>query len=390
MSEAILAINTGSSSIKFAVYACSRPMQLEVLVRGRITGIGAAARFHARMESGAETASDESLGDADHARAMEYLLAWLDSHTTELALLGAGHRVVHGGNHFTSAVRVDAQVIEALHELIPLAPLHQAHGLHGIEALAAQQPGLPQVACFDTAFHADMPPQETTFALPRTFTQQGIRRYGFHGLSYAYIASVLPAHMGARARVVVAHLGHGVSMCALQNGRSIATTMTFTPLDGLPMGTRSGSLDPAVVLYLLRSGKSIAEVSTLLHYESGLLGMSGISDDMQTLLASSAPAAAEAVDVFCYRISRELGSLAAALQGLDGLVFTGGIGEHAAMIRARICHNANWLGVKLDESANRAGAEDITAADSEVAIRVIPTDEEYMIARESLAVLWGE
>jgi acetate kinase len=296
---------------------------------------------------------------------------------------------VHGGSRYNTAVRIDAQVLEELKALIVLAPLHQPHALHAIEALQAQQPQLSHVACFDTAFHASMPRHEQRFALPGRLEQQGIKRYGFHGLSYEYIVGVLPDYLGERAdgKVVIAHLGHGVSMCALRQRRSIATTMSFTPLDGLPMGRRCGAIDPAVVLYLLRSGMPEQEISHLLHHQSGLLGLSDVSDDMQTLLASAQSSAKEAVDYFCYRISRELGSLAAALQGLDALVFTGGIGEHAAPVRARICDAAAWLGVAIDESANAANATDINAAGSRVAVRVIPTDEEYIIAQHTLATI---
>jgi len=389
MPEALLAINTGSSSIKFAIYDCSTAEPL-LLVRGRITGIGGQARFSVSSAGGfAPAESDEALGAVDHAEAVARLRAWLGAHARNLNLLGVVHRVVHGGSQFSAATRIDARVLASLRSLIAMAPLHQAPGLQAIEAMTAQYPQLSQVACFDTAFHADMPARETRFALPQALSQQGIRRYGFHGLSYAYLASVLPQHLGqgSAGRIVLAHLGHGASMCALRNGRSIATSMSFTPLDGLPMGTRSGSLDPAVVLYLLQRGHSVEEVSDILHHQSGLLGLSGISDDMQTLLASSETAAQETVEYFCYRVGRELGSLAAALEGLDGLVFSGGIGEHAPRIRARICEHAAWLGLQLDSTANQAGASDIGAPDSTVAIRVIPTDEEYIMAQEALALL---
>jgi acetate kinase len=267
--------------------------------------------------------------------------------------------------------------------------LHQPHALEAIEAMLEQQSQLPQVACFDTAFHASMPRHEQHFALPSEYEQLGVRRYGFHGLSYEYIASVLPDYLGecANGKVVIAHLGHGVSMSALRNRRSIATTMSFTPLDGLPMGKRSGAIDPAIVLYLLSRGMTPDEVSDLLHHQSGLLGMSGISDDMQVLLASPRAEAAEAVDYFCYRVVRELGSLTAVLAGLDALVFTGGIGEHALQVRQQVCDAAAWLGIALDPAANQANAIQISLPQSKVVVLALPTDEEQVIARQTLSML---
>ena len=391
MNDAILVINTGSSSIKFAVYINTKASALIRYVSGVVKGIGAQAAFSATLPAAGKQApvTQVEITAADHAQALQHIQDWLAANTGDVKLLAVGHRVVHGGTHFTQAVHIDQTVLTELRALIPLAPLHQPHALHAIEALMAQHAHLPQVACFDTAFHADMPRHEQHFALPRALEQQGVRRYGFHGLSYAYIASVLPTYLGetANGKVVIAHLGHGVSMCALKDRHSIATTMSFTPLDGLPMGTRSGAIDPAVVLYLLERGMSAAEIAKLLHHQSGLLGLSGISDDMQTLLVSSQMEAAEAVEYFCYRINRELGSLAAALAGLDALVFTGGIGEHAAAVRARICDAAAWLGVRIDASANQVNAIDISAHDSSVSICVIPTDEEDIIARQTLTTI---
>jgi acetate kinase len=284
---------------------------------------------------------------------------------------------------------VDQAVLAQLKELIPLAPLHQPYALHAVETLLAQRPLLPQVACFDTAFHAAMPLHEQRFALPRELMQQGIRRYGFHGLSCEYITGVLPAHLGeaAHGRVVIAHLGHGVSMTAVKERKGIATSMSFTPLDGLPMGTRSGAIDPAIVLYLLQRGMAAPDIADLLHHRSGLLGLSGVSGDMHDLLASTDPAAAEAVDFFCYRVSRELGSLAAALGGLDAVVFTGGIGEHAALVRASVCQASAWLGIEFDAQANRMHAARISTAGSRVSAWVIPTDEVQVIARHTAALL---
>lgn len=336
-----------------------------------------------------EQVSQTALSVTNHAQGLQYILDWVSANVRDLNLLAVGHRVVHGGNRHVRATRVDAPILQELKALIPLAPLHQPHALHAIEALMARQAQLPQVACFDTAFHAGMPRWEQRFALPQACEHQGIRRYGFHGLSYDYIASVLPEYLGERSngKVIVAHLGHGVSMCALIQRRSIATTMSFTPLDGLPMGTRCGALDPAIVLYLLARGMQAEEIADLLHHQSGLLGLSGISDDMQTLLTSTRPEAAEAVAYFCYRITRELGSLAAALSGLDVLVFTGGIGEHAAAVRQQICDAAAWLGVAIDADANRDDVPDITAGHSKVSVLVIPTDEELMIARQTLTAI---
>ena len=388
MHDAILVINSGSSSIKFAVYLCDKADDLHCCFRGQVSDIGTRARLTVSETDLPQQPTPQS---PDHAQALQYIFDWLAENSSDLNLTGVGHRVVHGGRRFTRSVRVDGQVLDALTALVPLAPLHQPHALHAIDALQRQQPQLVQVACFDTAFHADMPDHEQRFAIPRALEQQGIRRYGFHGLSYEYIASVLPEYLGERAngKVVVAHLGHGVSMCAMRQRRSIATTMSFTPLDGLPMARRSGAIDPAIVLYLLDQGMPATEIGELLHRRSGLLGMSGISDDMQTLLASEEPAAAEAIGYFCYRIGRELGSLAAALAGLDALVFTGGIGERAAPVRAQICEAANWLGVRIDEQANQRDAMDITARDSQVAVRVIPTDEESIIARHTLTTIRG-
>ena len=307
-----------------------------------------------------------------------------------LKLIAAGHRVVHGGILYSAPVLVDASVLSYLEQLVPLAPLHQPHNLTAIRAIARIRPDIPQVACFDTAFHHTQPAVAQAFALPREVTALGVKRYGFHGLSYEYIASVLPSYVGERSdgRVVMAHLGGGASMCALRGRRSVGTSMGFTALDGLPMGTRCGALDPGVVLYLLSEQRmTLSEVTDLLYHRSGLLGVSGESSEMHELLASDSPYAAEAIDLFVYRIRRELGSLVAVLGGLDVLVFTGGIGEHAVPIRARICQDAQWLGVRLDEEANRTGGPKISAEGSAVAVLVIPTDEDMMIARHTYDVI---
>lgn len=396
MNDAILVINAGSSSIKFAVYAHTVAVnESSRLFSGSVAGIGMEAACTFTMSKEGQVVShktiDHSVTANNHSGALQFILDWIEQDTGGLQLVAAGHRVVHGGTAYSQAVRVDAEVFEQLQVLIALAPLHQPHALHAIEALQTHRPQLPQVACFDTAFHAGMPAREQYFALPRSLVQQGIRRYGFHGLSYEYIVSVLPMHLGAMAngKVVIAHLGQGVSLCAVDQGRSIATSMSFTPLDGLPMGTRSGSIDPAVVLYLLENGMSSREISDLLHHQSGLLGLSGISGDIRILLDSDQPAAAEAVEVFCYRISRELGSLAAALGGIDAVIFTGGIGEHAAPVREKICQASAWLGLEIDSGANQGNTVRISTATSKVSVWVIPTDEEQVIARHTAAVIFG-
>lgn len=392
MKDAILIINAGSSSIKFAVFAATAGAAGERLFAGSVSGIGGKqGRFTidaapAAQDPGSKPDPHEV---ADHGQALRIILNWLQHETGNLRFIAAGHRVVHGGADFCQPVRVNGTVLARLKALIPLAPLHQPYALQAMEVLLAQRPHIPQVACFDTAFHAHVPWQEQRFALPRALQQEGIRRYGFHGLSYEYIVSVLPLHLGQMAygKVVIAHLGHGVSMCAVNNGQSIATTMSFTPLDGLPMGTRSGAIDPAVVLYLLARGMSSDAIADLLHHQSGLQGLSGISGDMRILLASSAVEAAEAVEYFCYRISRELGSLAAALGGLDALVFTGGIGEHAAPVRAKVCQASTWLGINIDPEANQANALQISAAGGKVSVWVMRTDEEEVIARHTINLL---
>lgn len=386
MNDAILVLNAGSSSIKFALFpGDSHPVRESLICSGEIENIGHTLHFIANDGAGTVLAANCPCG-ASHEDALASLLGWIEVRFSGYRLVAAGHRVVHGGRDHGSPVRIDAAVAHALRALIPLAPLHQPHHLAAIDALSALHPALTQIACFDTAFHRAQPEVATAFALPRALADEGIRRYGFHGLSYEYIADALPDIAGtetANARVVVAHLGSGASMCAMRNRRSVATTMGFTALDGLPMSRRCGNLDPGVVLYLMQQkGMTADEVSHLLYQESGLYGVSGgASDDMRELLASAHPAAREAIELFAYRIGRELGSLAAALGGLDALVFTAGIGEHAADIRRSVCESAAWLGVELDEAANAAGATRITRPGSRVSAWVIPTDEDLMIAR---------
>jgi acetate kinase len=387
LSRLLLVLNAGSSSIKFSVYEVGETAAaLTVLYRGEVDGLGARVRFVARDQTGAGVA-DEALSGATHEDGLAAILGWIEARTSNATMVAAGHRVVHGGTRYTSPVRVTPEVMRELEALIPLAPLHQPHNLKAIEALARRRPALQQVACFDTAFHATQPAVAQAFALPRDLGEVGIKRYGFHGLSYEYIASVLPEHLGAGAdgRVVVAHLGAGASMCALHGRRSVATTMSFTALDGLPMGTRPGSVDPGVILYLMTErGMSGNDITELLYKKSGLLGLSGMSSDVRDLLASDSPHAAWSLDVFVYRVGRELGSLAAALGGLDALVFTAGIGEHAVPIRARVCRDAAWLDVQIDDEANQRGGPCISAPNSGATAWVIPTDEELMIARHTL------
>ncbi len=395
MADAVLTINAGSSSLKFAVYHIAAGGQPGLAARGQIEGIGSAPHF-AAVDAAGNGLVDRRFPDdrsAGHAEFFRVLGGWLRENFADTEMIGVGHRVVHGGVDYAQPVRVDPVVIEKLTALVPLAPLHQPHNLAGIRALAALRPELPQVACFDTAFHRAHPEVADWFALPRRFYDEGIRRYGFHGLSYEFIARALPevAPAIADGRVVVAHLGSGASMCAMQGGRSIDSTMGLTALDGLPMGTRCGALDPGVVLHLLRAhGLDADAIERLLYHECGLLGVSGISNDMRDLLASADPRAAQAIELFVWRIGRELGALSATLGGLDGLVFTAGIGERSAEIRARVCARAGWLGIELDDAANRAGGPKISGATSRVAVYAIPTDEEQMIARHTLAVLGRE
>jgi acetate kinase len=387
MMDAILVLNAGSSSIKFSLFAAPTN-QLQLRLRGQIEGLYTAPRFIAKDAAGG-TLKENKWDDGarlGHAGAIDYLIGFLVEYREELRLIAVGHRVVHGGVDFCEPTLVNAQVLERLEKLIPLAPLHQPHNLAPIRVVVQRRPDMPQVVCFDTAFHRAQPELAQQFALPYSITERGVRRYGFHGLSYEFIAGVLPRYdpKEGSGRVIVAHLGNGASMCAMSGGRSVATTMGFTAVDGLPMGTRCGSLDPGVILYLIDEMKMDGRaIEKLIYQQSGLLGVSGISSDMRALLESKDPRAGLAVDLFVYRIQRELGSLAAALGGLDALVFTGGIGEHAASIRERVCRRASWLGIELDSTANNAGGPRISKEGSPVSAWTIPTDEELMIARHT-------
>lgn len=391
VARAILTLNAGSSSIKFALFTLSGD-ELEATISGKIEGIGTAPHLIARDAAGKPLTeyrwdAGSSLGHEDF---LGRLLDWIEDHLGDADLIGVGHRVVHGGAHFFAPAGITPSLMAALDALVPLAPLHQPHNLAAIRAVATVRPQLAQVACFDTAFHHDQPLVATRLAIPRALASEGVRRYGFHGLSYEYIAGRL-AEIDpslAAGRVIVAHLGNGASLCGMHGGRSIDTTMSFTTLDGLVMGTRCGSIDPGVVLYLLQQkGMTPAEVSDLLYEKSGLLGVSGVSSDMRALLESRDPGAAEAVELFTYRIAREAGGLAASLGGLDGVVFTAGIGENAAEVRCQVCERMAWFGIALNEKANSRHAAVISTPESRVVVRVIPTDEERMIAihtRETL------
>jgi acetate kinase len=391
MSDQILVLNSGSSSVKFALFtALAEPVRG---LHGDISGLGASPAVRA-WDGNRNTLPVRFPGEGaqslDHSAALRWLIDWLNLGERGGRLIGAGHRVVHGGARHAAPVRLGARMIDELEQLTPLASLHQPHNLAAIRALSQALPRLPQVACFDTAFHRTQSAAAQSFALPREITAAGVRRYGFHGLSYEYIASVLPQHIGSRAegRVIVAHLGSGASLCAMKNCVSVATTMGFTTLDGLMMGTRCGAIDPGVLLYFMRErGMSAVEIEDLLSRRSGLLGVSGLSGDVRELLASDDSRAREAIEMFAYRAARELGSLAAALEGLDAIVFTAGVGEHAAPIRAMICEHARWLGVELDGRANTHNERFISQKRSRVTVCVIPTDEEAVIARHTCRLL---
>jgi acetate kinase len=391
MSDAILVLNAGSSSLKFTEFEVGDGAALQAGVSGNLEELYGRARFRAK-DAGGKVIGERDWNEGappEHSGALEFLSDWLKQHRRDSNLVAFGHRVVHGGPAYAAPVRVDSGVLARLAEFIALAPLHQPHNLLPIRVIAERQPGRVQVACFDTAFHQTAPPLAQAFALPPSITDRGVRRYGFHGLSYEYIASVLPRHdaRAAAGRTVVLHLGNGASMCAMSAGKSVASTMGFTAVDGLPMGTRSGTLDPGVVLYLMDElGMDARAIESLLYKESGLLGVSGVSSDMRKLLESAEPRAKLAIDLFVYRIGRELGSLAAALGGLDAIVFTAGIGERAPAVREAVCRQAAWLGVELDAAANTAGGPRISTASSRVAAWVVPTNEELMIARHTLAL----
>ncbi|NKI59062.1 acetate/propionate family kinase [Labrenzia sp. PO1] len=387
MDPVILVLNSGSSSIKFTLYSGDT-----VQLKGQISGLGAQPNISLASRV-SDTRVDRQLSADEgrsHGASLAALLPVLEQELGGRSVDAVGHRVVHGGVTHTEPVRLTAEILEDLKALEPLAPLHQPHNLAGITAAREAFPEAMQVGCFDTAFHRSHPWVNDTFALPRPLYDEGVRRYGFHGLSYEYICSYLKqAHPEIyKGRLVVAHLGNGASMCAIREGQSIGSTMGFTALDGLPMGTRCGQLDPGVVLYLLTTkGMSPDAVSDLLYKQSGLKGLSGISQDMRTLTQSDDPKAAEAIDYFVFRIRRELGGMAAVLSGLDTVVFTGGIGENAALVREKVCAGQEWLGLEIDPVRNEAGAEMISTDTSSINVLVIPTDEEAMIRRHTERLL---
>ncbi|MCR6632836.1 MAG: acetate/propionate family kinase [Magnetospirillum sp.] len=388
MDTLLLVLNAGSSSVKFAAYGDG----LEEICSGQAEGLLTAPRFQARRQ-GCE-AESHTIPATGHDAAIAFLASWLRGAFPGTGLSAVGHRVVHGGDPAPGPSLVTDDLLVRLQALIPQMPLHLPHNLAPIHILRRLLPGLPQVACFDTSFHRTMPRVEQLFAIPRALIAEGVRRYGFHGLSYQYVARRLceVAPEVAGRRVVIAHLGSGASMCAVEGGRSVATTMGFTGLDGLPMGTRPGAIDPGILLYLMEAkGLDARAMEDFLYRRSGLLGLSGgISNDMRELLASDAPEAAEAVDFFVHRCCREIGSLTAALHGLDALVFTAGIGERSAAIRAAICRGLDWLGVELDDAANAANAATISRPESRVAVLVVPTDENRVIAEDTRSLVQGK
>jgi len=384
MSGAILVFNAGSSSLKFAVYHRQPDNKLDLACRGLVELVSTEQHFKA-ADASAQVLIDERWTPEDQhfQPVLEHVLGWIENWLGDIKLAGVGHRVVHGGPRYFDPELVTPDLLDALNDFVPLAPLHEPHGLSPIRILTAIRKDLPQVVCFDTGFHRSMPLVATRYGLPRDLYDQGIRHYGFHGLSYAFIAQRLCeiTPEAERARVIVAHLGNGASLCAMLNGASIDTTMGFSVLDGLLMGTRCGALDPGVILYLLRQGWGMSEIEDLLYRRSGLLGVSGgVASDMRKLLASDDPRAKEAVDLFVYRIIREIGALTSSLGGVDSLVFTGGIGEHSPQIRERVCAGLHWLGIKMNVTANEKSAAFISEASSKVAVQIIPTDEEWMIA----------
>lgn len=390
MSKGILVLNAGSSSIKFSLFQLEAG-QFTALYRGNMEGISVRPHFVVKDQN------DKKVFDADiniemiegkrHTQALSVLLKWVEEHMGDVELVAVGHRIVHGGDHYDRGVRITPAVIEELRALTPLAPLHQPHNLHPVTVISETRGALPQVACFDTAYHRTHAPVSQIFALPKKYTEKGIKRYGFHGLSYHYISTVLSDYLPeekANGRVLVAHLGNGSSACAIKNRKSCASSLGFTAIEGLPMGTRCGTLDPGVVLYLIeQEGLTPAEVNRVLYKESGLLGMSGLSSDMRDLLASDDPNAKQAIEVFAYQIARQLTALATDIGGIDALVFTAGIGERADYVRQRVCEWMSWLGIELDHKANQDHANIITRPTSPVTVCVIPTNEELMIAQQT-------
>jgi acetate kinase len=388
MKTGILVINAGSSSIKFAGYRDAAASEPEFLGKGQVEGLGTEPRFTCKDANGSLLDEHRWSTPISHSTALNYIVQWLEENATEVRVGAVGHRVVFGGASYTGPTLVDERVVAEIEKLVPFFPLHLPHNLASIRALTEEHPDVPQVVCFDNSFHRTQPRVAQLYALPRNLTDRGIRRYGFHGLSYEYIARRLVDYIPQASRVVVAHLGSGASMCGIRDGKSVACTLGFSGLDGLPMGTRTGPLDPGAILYLIQAvGMDADTLEKLLYTQSGLLGVSGISNDMRDLLASENPNAKEAVELFVYHIAKQLGALSAALQGIDALVFTAGVGEHAVAIREQVCRGAEWLGVHLDPAANEGHGPRISADDSPVSAWVIPTDEERMIAIHTAALV---
>ena len=388
MANSILVLNAGSSSLKFSVFTLLSDKPLSASATGQLEGIGTAPHLKIKTGDGSVILDRQwqTSEVANHAQALQQITAFLHVHNSQQKLVGVGHRVVHGGADYAAPQLITHAVLDKLDSITPLAPLHNPHNLAAIRAMMQECPDVPQVACFDTAFHRQQDTVAKLFGLPYSYYEQGIQRYGFHGLSYEYIASILPPDI-ISGRVIVAHIGSGASLCAIHEGRSVTSTMGFTALDGLLMGTRAGSLDAGVILYLLQQGLSLEQLENLLYKQSGLLGLSGLSNDMRDLLDSDEPRAKLAIDYFVYRVSREIGSLSAALGGLDALVFTAGIGENSPPIRQLIAEKAAWLGIDFDKTANAANKTCISHSDSRITVCVLPTNEELMIARHTRTLL---
>lgn len=391
--KAYLVLNAGSSSLKFSVFRqATDSTELQTILSGQIAGIGSLATFEAK-DASRRVLAKHSWNESDSNSRdimLQYLLDWISTTLVDDQIVAAGHRVVHGGRFLGLPMKVTPALLNDLEQLVPLAPLHQPHNLAPIQILARNHPELDQVACFDTAFHSTQPKQAKTYALPRALSDEGVCKYGFHGLSYEYVSKQLLATRPelATGHIVICHLGNGSSLCAVKDGRSMDTTMGFTALDGVPMGTRSGSIDPGVLLYLMREKKMDLEaIEDLLYRRSGLLGVSGLSNDMKVLEESNDPCAKEAVDLFCFRVAKEVAAMAASMGGLDALVFTAGIGENSPYIRNQIAQRLAWLGVKLDATANAGRQFDISAADARVPTFVVPTNEEMMIAKHAMNLL---
>lgn len=390
----VLTLNCGPTSLKFSLFKVESPSApssdypARSCYVGELINIGESGELQIHNADGEELYR-EYIAAVDHEQALRVILQWFNRSVKNARIALVGHRIVHGGQRFHSPTVITAEVMAYLKSLIPLAPNHQPISLQGVELLEHLEPGIPQVACFDTAFHVTRPEKEKRFALPQNPVLESVASYGFHGLSYEYIAEVLPDYLGPESsgKVVVAHLGHSASLCGLKNRRSVATTMTFTPLDGIPSGTRCGSIGPGVPLYLQQRGMTNKQISDLLYFKSGLLGVSGISDDVTILLNHPAPEAKLALDIFVHHTVKAIGAMAGAMRGIDAIVFTGGIGERSDALRARITKGCKWMGVKIDQEKNERHARCISRKKSDIPVWVIPTDEERMIANHACLVM---